>query len=282
MYIDTHSEISMKNSIYEYLGITPKELSQLFKTASKASSREFYFDDNIFNKKLNEFICSHLPNKQIDQIMFFHLSRRLNSTQNNLVGNNLFDLLSTNNELSDFLKNYNVKFLPHNGHLELYYKGKLKSLENTFDTNVCYLKRRLGYIKGREDFCFNGFAFKDLLYKNNYARELFDVPEFIGALATFLNCNDIGTNYYLNSKYYCFEYCVPIDKVIFDCNCKMSTDYKKIYIINRVLYRLYEHSTTSIRNMYDNDNPVLRLSDSDTMQQEYFITKEEITSDMLL
>lgn len=27
---------------------------------------------------------------------------------------------------------------------------------------------------------------KDLLYRNSYARELYDVPEFIGVLATFL------------------------------------------------------------------------------------------------
>lgn len=56
---------------------------------------------------------------------------------------------------------------------------------------------------------------RDLLCRNNYARELYDVLEFIGFLATFLENRTIGTEYFQNSKYYCFEYLVPIEKVYF-------------------------------------------------------------------
>lgn len=48
-----------------------------------------------------------------------------------------------------------------------------------------------------------------------YARELYDVPEFIGFLATILRNRTIGTEYFQNSKYYCLEYLVPIEKVYF-------------------------------------------------------------------
>ncbi len=59
---------------------------------------------------------------------------------------------------------------------------------------------------------------KDLLYRNNYVRELYDIPEFIGVLATFLKNKRIGTDYFQNSKYYCFEYCALIKKILFDDN----------------------------------------------------------------
>ena len=144
-----------------------------------------------------------------------------------------------------------------------------------------YLRIRLGYIRGREDFCFNGFAFKDLLYRNNYTRELFHHPEFIGILAAFLRRKDIQEDYHLSSKYYCYEYCIPIERVFFDSNDKMELADKKVYLINQTMHRLYDYSTQNLKYMFDHENPILRLSDSDSMSEEYFIAREEITIDML-
>ena len=68
------------------------------------------------------------------------------------------------------------------------------------------MKWRLGYYNGREDFCFNGFAFKDLLYRNNYARALSGVPEFLGQLVECLQCREVEWKYMENSEYFCYEY----------------------------------------------------------------------------
>ncbi len=38
---------------------------------------------------------------------------------------------------------------------------------------------------------------------------------------------------------------------------------------------------TDIRYIFDHDNSILRLADDDVMQKEYFITKGEITWEML-
>lgn len=281
MFINTHSEISMKKSVCELFGISIRNLSELLKMISVKASKDCYFDGDIFNEIVDNFIKSHLSTKKINQVLFFHLSRRLNSANNTFLGNNLFDLLTTENVFSDFLKKHSVRFSPCNNHIEMYYNGDLVTLENTYESNVCYLRSRLGYNKGREDFCFNGFAFKDLLYRNSYSRELSDVPEFIGVLATFLKCKNIGTDYYLNSRYYCFEYCIPMERVFFDNDDKMSLECKMVYILNQVIQRLYDYSVTDLKYMYDHENPVLRLSDSDTMLEKYFVTREEITSDML-
>lgn len=282
VYIDTHTRDSMEHSVCEYFDISVDELNNLLEKAGKESQTDIFFDGFKFDKIVNNFIDEKIPrDKTIDKMLFFHLARRLNSQQNCNVGNNLWDLLSSENALTFFLKEHDVEFQPSNGHFILIYNGQQISLEDTMQEHIPYLRWRLGYSQGRIDYCFNGFMLKDLLYKNNYARELYDVPEFIGALATFLKRRDIGTDYFENGKYYCFEYCVPIEKVLFDDNDTMLASEKPKYVLNQVLHRLYDYSVSEIRYMFDHENPIIRLKDDDTMQEDYFVCKEEITWEML-
>lgn len=92
----------------------------------------------------DDFITSFFLDSPINEILFFHLSRRLNSTIDSNVGNNLFDLLSTQNAMTLFLKEHNVEFSVCDKHLELIYKGKKVSLEDTYQEHVPYLRWRLG------------------------------------------------------------------------------------------------------------------------------------------
>ena len=80
------------------------------------------------------------------------------------IQNNLFDLLSTDNAMSLFLKEHDVEFAVSDKHLNLIYKGKEVSLEDTNQEHIPYLRWRLGHNANRIDFCFNGFLLKDLLY----------------------------------------------------------------------------------------------------------------------
>lgn len=119
MFIDTHSSEAMAQGICNYFNITPRELSVLFAKAGKASQKEYYIDGDKFNNIINKFIDAKMPNTPVDQVLFFHLSRRLNSAQGNHTGKNLYDLLSTENETTEFLKNHDVEFSPVDRHLEL-------------------------------------------------------------------------------------------------------------------------------------------------------------------
>ncbi len=281
MFINTHSWEAMMWGICNYFSITIKELSLLFEKAGEESQKENYFDGDKFNNIINDFIDAKMPSTPINQILFFHLGRRLNSTSSDFIGKNLYDLLSTKNELSEFLKNHDVEFTPTERNLELIYKGELVSLTDSFREHVPYLRWRLGHNENRIDFCFNGFMLKDLLYKNHYARDLYKTPEFIGVLASFLNRADIVGDYYESSKYYCFEYCVPLEKVLFDDCENLSFEKKQKYLLNRILHRLYDYSVYEPRYMFDHDNPIIRLKDNDTMDSKYFISVEEITPEML-
>ena len=282
MYIDTHTKETMENSICSYLGVTLDDLCDLFERAGGEAQQEWYIDGDKLNGIFNSFIVTHISdNPIIDKVLFFHLSRRLNINEDCNIGNNLFDLLSTENQMTSFLKEHDVEFMVSEHHLNLIYKGNEISLEDINQEYVPYLRWRLGHNKGRIDFCFNGFLLKDLLYRNSYARELYDVPEFIGNLATFLKRRDIVTDYFERSRYYCFEYGVPLEKIMFDDNEKLDDEEKRIHLLNQILNRLYEYHTSDIRYMFDHENPIIRLTDSDTMDEKYYITKEEITWEML-
>lgn len=281
MYIDTHTKEAMEKTVCSHLGVTVKDLNDLFVFAESEVQKDKFVGGDKLNNIFNSFIKTHLPSKSIDEVLFFHLSRRLNTEKESSLGNNLFDLLSTQNAMTLFLKEHDVTFEVCDKHLNLIYKGKEVSLEDTYQENIPYLRRRLGHNENRIDFCFNGFLLKDLLYRNNYASALYDVPEFIGVLVEFLKRKDIGTDYFDNSKYYCFEYCVPLEKIMFDDNEKLSIEEKAIYLLNQVLNRLYEYFSSDIRYMFDHDNPIIRLADTDMMDEKYFMSKEEITWDML-
>lgn len=230
---------------------------------------------------LESFINQRYKNGLINEILFFHLSRRLNGTEDNVVGRNLLDLLTTENEFSLLLSKKGIKFTKGEQHIEVYHRGKLIDWNKCWSGNSSYMQLRLGYFKGREDFCFNGFAFKDQLYKTTYARNLSGVPEFLGQLIECLERKDIGYYYIENSSYYCYEYKVPLDRVLFDDDEKLSGISKEKHIIKCVLQRLDSYRCGDVEYTCDHDNPILRLRDDDILEAEHFVSKEIITSEML-
>ena len=82
-------------------------------------------------------------------------------------------------------------------------------------------------------------------------------------------------------QYYCFEYCVPLEDVLFDDSELLSPQDKELYILTKVLNRLHDYHTTDPDYIFDHDNPVIRLADTATMPSSYCIGKEIITESML-
>lgn len=272
MYIDTHSRITMMRSICSYLNVSIYDLYYLFNNAKKIKDVDEIH--SIFKKFLND----HITNVIIDEVLFFHLSRRLNNDNDCNIANNLFDLLSTENSITLFLKEHQIEFSPcNNKYLKLIYKGKEIPLDQMSKFPVKYIKKRLGYFEDYLDFCVNGFLLRDLLCYNEYKSKLIKAPEFIISLSYLLEDTSIETDYTKNSKFYCFEYLVPLKNIVFDGKDNLDSQEKLIYLLINVLDRLYKHHT-SYKNINDDDNnPIIRLSDKDTMKKEYFLKKEEIS-----
>lgn len=215
-----------------------------------------------------------------EEILFFHLSRRLIGSENE-ISYNLQELLTSNNSFSEFLNTHQIIFKKAAGNkILLYYGDKQISLENTRSIDVCYLRSRLGYNSGREDFCFNGFAFRDLLMKNQYTGQLQESPEILECLERYLRIKGLVEEYAKKSNYYCFKYRFPMGRVIFDGKDDLTVEEKQLYLLNQVAYRLYQYSGDS-GYLYDHDNSILRLKDDDNASVDYLVSTERITPDMI-
>lgn len=275
MYIDTHSRESMEGSVCKIFRMHPLELREKLMLIDKSAS-----DDDDYIAQVDQFIAERVTDYP-DEILFFHLARRLHGTEDETEGRNLADLLLSENPFSVFMKKYGIEFFKGKQHIEVSYQGKIVDWDKCWHGNSSYMKSRLGYFKGREDFCFNGFAMKDLLYRNSYARELSGVPEFLGQLVECLQCKNVGWKYVESSEYFCYEYKLPISVVMFDDHDKYSDSLKQRYLLRCVLQRLYQYQTSNPRYMFDHDNPILRLADDYTIPSQYYVGREKITSEML-
>ena len=69
--------------------------------------------------------------------------------------------------------------------------------------------------------------------------------------------------------------------VMFDDHDRYSDSLKKRYLLQCVLQRLHAYQTTSLKYMYDHDNPILRLADDYTIPSKYYVSRQKITADML-
>ena len=180
------------------------------------------------------------------------------------------------------MRKHQLVFVKRKQNIATYYKGKEVAWEKFLNDDGRYIKYRLGNYNGQGDYCLNGFAFKDLLYKNDYARYLSKGPELLQKLIDCLECEAMGNDFMKNSSYYCYEYRVPIDRVLFDEHDEYSRSQKQRYIVCCVCRRLLRYSKIlSTRYMYDDGNPILRLGDHDILPAEFFVQKEYITEDML-
>ena len=276
MFIDTHSRESMEESLCKVFHMCPMELSSQL----RGINNTLYYDDD-YDRRLDAFITEHIVTYP-DEILLFHFTRRLHGTENSKEGRNLADLLLTDNPFSLFLKSYNIEFVKGKQHIDVRYKGNIIDWDKCEKGNVNYMKLRLGYFKDREDFCFNGFAMKDLLYRNSYARTLSNVPEFLKELIKCLQCDIVEEKYMEISDYYCYEYKLPLSIVIFDCHENYSNELKQRYLLRCVLQRIHEYQTSSPKSMRDDGNPILRLAKDYIIPSEYYIGRERITDEMLV
>ena len=276
MFIDTHSKESMLKSMCEIFHISQFELNEVLYQIDQNA-----IDGDDYIKKLDDYIRECALDYP-DEILLFHLSRRLHGTENDVGGRNLANLLTTDNAFSRLMKKAGIEFIKGVQHIDVFYNGTIVDWDECLHGNPSYMKSRLGYYKGREDFCFNGFAFRDRLYKNHYSLRLYEMPEFLCQLIECLGCKKVGDYYIEHSDYYCYEYKLPLEIVMFDAYDNYSLVQKQHYLISCVLQRLVEYQTGDSRYMFDHDNPILRLMDDYNVPARYYVAKEKITREMLL
>lgn len=280
LLIDTRSKEGIESSLAKYLDVTIDELYKYVNHAAMEAQDGSGLDLNIFESEVLGIVSDLCPMKAIDEIYVYHLSRRLNCDIQCNSSDNLKLLLLNASPLSEFLKVHGVIFIETDGHPAIVYKEKLVDLSNTDKTDVCYLRSRLGYNKGREDYCINGFALREQLMKNTYTRSLYRCPEFMEKLSHFLKKPEIVSDYFHNSTYYCYTYKLNISEIIFDDNDLLDENEKIDYFIVQ-LFNILLTYTGIARSDYYHNNPIIRTKDDFCISATAFVDKEEITLDMM-
>lgn len=268
-YIDAVNHDSLEKGIMELLNLTREEINNIYKSIYYDTEKEPW-------KWVEDFLADYVVDESLEYIQMYHLSRRLNGTDLRS-NNNLEQLLLEETQVSEFLKKYGVTFVKNNNHIDMYYNGKLQLLDDEFrysNGNMYYIKSRLGYNEN-QDYCVNGFAYREHLEKNHYFEDLSRCPELVQNIEWLLNIDGMISNYYKNSKYYCIKYLIPLSEVIFDMNNPPETNRDKMIVfLNQSILRLY-YERRNISFVCD-DNLILRLSDYAMIKPEWFVAAEEI------
>lgn len=268
-YIDAVNHDSLEKGIMELLNLTREEINNIYKSIYYDTEKEPW-------KWVEDFLADYVVDESLEYIQMYHLSRRLNGTDLRS-NNNLEQLLLEETPVSEFLKKYGVTFVKNNNHIDMYYNGKLQLLDDEFrysNGNMYYIKSRLGYNEN-QDYCVNGFAYREHLEKNHYFEDLSRCPELVQNIEWLLNIDGMISNYYKNSKYYCIKYLIPLSEVIFDMNDPPETNRDKMIVfLNQSILRLY-YERRNISFVCD-DNLILRLSDYAMIKPEWFVAAEEI------
>ena len=276
MYIDTRCIENLEKAVCDLFQMQPLQMYEYLMQLGQLSDGE-----EEYTCRLDAFIaerCMRYP----DEILLFHLARRMHGSEDSKEGRNLANLLLSSNPFCTFMRDNGISFIKGELYIEVIYKGALVDWDKCTEGNPEYVKWRLGYDENEKDFCFNGFALKDLLYRNHYARALYYGPEFFQQLVDCLQCEILQQKYMENSEYFCYEYKLPIATVIFDGHDDYSESMKQQYLVRCVLQRLHKYFVSSLEFMQDDENPILRLADDYIVPAEFYVGKEKITSEMLI
>lgn len=280
MFIETTSRESMERDLIAYFDITNDELYQYIDYAAEKASADWAFNTDIFEQEIASIVEDLHPLEHIDSVMCFHLSRRLNKSLDDLCSYNLKALLLGDNPMVRFLNEHSVFFKAQDNHIAIYYRGHEVTLKNTMNSDVCYLRSRLGYNRGREYFCFNGFVMRDLLMKNSYTRELYHGPEFLGVLSRYLKNEALVNDFIKESTYFCYTLKIPMEEVIFDGSDTLDNEQKELHLVGQICYRLLMYRNYG-RPLFDHDNLIVRVADDVILPATYVVHSEIITSEMI-
>jgi hypothetical protein len=134
MVIDTTSREGMESALAHLMGVSVPELYQYIEAAAdSAVEGQWCFNQDLFDEAMENFYSDMIEQELPDEILFFHLSRRLKGSENE-ISYNLQELLTSNNRFSEFLNAHQITFRKGAGNrIILCYRDRQISLENTMN-----------------------------------------------------------------------------------------------------------------------------------------------------
>lgn len=269
MYINTATKETMEASISKILGITNTQLEELFDNCYKRyqeNQRVFILDD------LYDYLKSYVETHRkcgLDEVMFYHFSRRLNNEEDDH-GYNLAHVLTKDTSLSRFLNTYGITFQYDKQKLHMYVNQCEIDFNQSTDYPYIYLKQR--FDKDFKDLSIGGFAFMEEIEHSSFYEIASGGPEFFGYLYEFLEDDDALIDEFINlSSFYRFEYVVPLKDIYFEDYEDLNALEKQCHMIVKTLQRLYFYKYDAQFN--EDDNTMIKMVDQKDLSDTYLVHK---------
>lgn len=223
-----------------------------------------------FDEWISNFVRENAT-QDITEIYVCHLARLIEKPK---VLMPLPEVLTTNTELSLFLKEHSISFRMEGHRLILSYRGREVLPVEIYDPESvmnehCGLAFRLGYFEDEQDFCVNGFAFGADLKNGSdgYFDRLSWGPEILMRLDDFLKTH-LQLDFMECSTYYKVYIKRPIEDIIFDKKSELLTEEQKSeYFLERCIEHLAQFYCTGEGML---DIPVIRFADDKAVVVDYF------------
>lgn len=268
MQIKTTSYQDLLDSLCNELELNDKEILDIIDSSYKMfqQDHQILVIDDLYDYYYS--IAKKNLKKEINQVSFYHVSRRLDGSDYN--GYSLLEVLTGNNTLADYLRSYGLTF-KYNNEIEMYVNDE-KVIIPSGERNTPYLKYRF-----KSDYSFKGYMFADQLKNNVIISTVEGGPEFFGHLFNYIdNDEELIDNFIKQSKLYLFEYLVPIEEIYFEGYEELSNKEKQYHMIAKAMQRLYFYKYDKAFVESDEDNPIISMIDDKTLPANYLVNKIEL------
>ncbi|NLI90368.1 MAG: hypothetical protein GX366_08220 [Epulopiscium sp.] len=279
MLLDTKNCETIYKSLELILGIPDTEIYSYAKKKALESDR---YSKSVYSDEKEHFlnwINSKVVNKEdldIDNVTIFHYARRLETAEElkTMPLYNLKEIVNSENKITSFLKEYNIRFVSNDDDIKCFYKGVELDFLNT--------RNRLN-----KDRCINGYLFGGEIYKETEISGIKFCPEFIQDIEKVIKEQILGIDskldlqydYQKRSKSFIFKVRVPIDELIFD-RCRYGHEGEKKYNI----VEIYNNLGSCLINKMQNKrirNRIIRLKDDATVKIDDVLDISEVPDDKL-
>lgn len=270
LYINTSTKETTELSVLEILNITNNELYSLLDDCYQkfdAGHQIFILDDQY--DFFYSFVKEHMK-EVLDEVMFIHLSRRIDDGDYN--GYGLIDMLTKDNTLSSFLREYGISFKLMDNQIKIYVNDQEVDIKDKESYGYKKLQQKIDL---KYDIEFSGYTLKHDINKLREYSVLMEGPDILSFLFLLgVDDNQIIDTFTEKSHFYQLEYVVPLDQITIDDYEDLDDQEKQYHLVVKAIQRLYLYKYD--KDFIGEDCSILRMKDNQILDSKYLINKVKL------
>lgn len=267
LYINTSTKETMESSVLELLNINHDQLYSLLEECYQRyelGHQIFMLDDQY--DFFYSYVIEHM-NKALDEVMFIHLSRRIDNGDDNGFG--LIDMLAKDNTLSSFLREYGISFKLIDNQIKIYVNDQEVDIKDKDSYGYKKLQQKIDL---KYDIEFSGYALKHDIDKLREYSVLMEGPEILSFLFLLEVDDNLIIDTFTEKSNFCqLEYVVPLKDIIIDDYEDLDEQDKQYHLVVKAIQRLYLYKYDE--DFIGEDCTTLRMKDNQVLDGKYLVNK---------